>query len=434
MSANADDLRRSLARAREFALRAVIRADGTGFPEAADGREIRPWGGTADGMMLLLHCGEPPGSTLLRACARWLYQAQAPDGSWDSRGAPLTEATAMAVVALRMAGRPRSYEIGNALAFVRSNQLASGGFASSAGHEARLYATCLALWALHGDDDSAAARERGISWLLDAPARDGQDGPWPATPGDEASPAHTAVCLFVLSMHGIDQTNTRVREAVSWLTGLAGADMSPEIELHRAGPRSVEIRTIHLTPALVALALMEQGLPPVHPAVQELLQRLLALQDPNTGGFRNGRPAEGLYVWATARCAHAIHNALQAPSFSDAALAIRSELDAIQVRVDKLDRGLQSHARGAVRIAWGIAAATVLTVVIIRTNADRRVWDLVGSGWGLMVRVMTDQGWYSVVFDLVFSAGVAAVGLGAKRYRNRLTKALRRFWRRIRPW
>lgn len=434
-----DDLRAALDLARNFALTALIRSSsGVGFPEELSSGHVRPWGGTADGVSLLLLTGEPVTSVTFRQCARWLYRNQNPVlGSWDSRGVPLTEATATVVTALTSARRVRARRIEMATRFILSNQLPNGAFSPHFPRpkDGRVYTTSLAVRALDALRVEQRSADRAAEWLLDVRAKR-DEGPWPAADGQEPSAAHTALALLALLPRQKLANATRIRTAVDWLRAAATEPLSAHIELRRAGPHDQEIRTIHLSSALAVSALVAGGVSPLDRSIQTQLADLLARQEQATGAFLLDLASVSgeRFIWATTRSVEAIHAVLESRAIGASAVVLSSAVEDLSADIARVERELRRARLGRAQDRWIAVGLVLAAIAAVRSNADLHALDIVRSVWSLSAAIARDQGWYAVAFSLLLSATLAAGGYVLRTRFRPLGRRLVTIWRRIRPW
>lgn len=423
-------------------LRSVLLADdgAAGFPEIGGGQEIRPWGGTADGLIALVQLSEPAGSPLISRIASWLYDHQDDStGGWESRGVVLVDATAMVVVSLLRSGALRQAPVARALAFILEHS-EDGGFRPSHGRPARVYTTCLATWALRlakDDNVGAAGLARRIDEALDASrtwlvnARTG-DGGWAVLPKTApTSAAHTGFALYVLALVG-EHDNDVTERATYWLRNQVDTMVESRIELHRVGPQEREIRTVHVAPAWTLVGLSAHAVSFLDSDVQRLSSRILNHQDRGSGAFLwSASPDDPAlpYIWATARCVHALSLVHEQVSSGFTAVDLARRVLGSEVAIQTLTNevGRQRRNLRLMIMAFGVSLSAAVAV-LLETPLE---WlaEVPGDLATFAEDLWRDQGWFAVAFSVIFIPLAAALTWLAARAGRAAFRAVRRFLR-----
>jgi hypothetical protein len=187
----------------------------------------------ACGITILIACGEPLDSEVLRQCRQVLLGLQLPSGGWTSwvpeltsvpTGAydePLILDTFYAVRALQQMGDDNAEQLHLGLEWIREAHNASeGGWGFYKGDTSHTLTTSYAIRVLaKGYDSNPIARDivhRGIDWLLSC-AKQNNDGGWGKRLGEPSSAVHTALALLALMEAGFDKYSPPVVAGRDWL-------------------------------------------------------------------------------------------------------------------------------------------------------------------------------------------------------------------------
>ena len=319
---------------------------GWGWPEFLGDEEIDPWGGTSDGILGLLDAMEPKDSPFIKNAVRWLKSNQMADGGWAwLKHKSGVEPTSWVLMALVKAGENiKSQCIQDGISWLRRNQNPDGGWGYWKDQPSRVYATSVALKALQScglrSEDPTVAD--GIEWVKKSKNK---DHGWGYLKNDDRSNvASTAHALLALIACGMNPTSLIIREGVSWLYQHQNPDGSwdntEEDSLVRTNGLH-HLRTRHFCTPWATIALIEAQEYVFSSSIMKAVCHVMEIQDKNDGWWRwafDFRPC----TWTIYNGVHMLYMVSQKMDSIVTSIGLHQEIEEIKKSVEKISSDIST--------------------------------------------------------------------------------------------
>ncbi|GIE18101.1 hypothetical protein Ahu01nite_012030 [Winogradskya humida] len=346
---------------------------GAGWPQFPGTTELTVWGGTVDGIraQYLEHTGRPLNDRL-RDALIWVRTQQVESGGFDSCEVeyPSAEATAWALVAFGELGLDGSDPtVKGALTYLLDCVAPGGGVMTTPAdiQDQRTMPTALALWAFAKYRESL--RRRGEEGVIEKIvehlklAQDPDSRAWGVSHGAVPNVATTAQVVFALCEAGVSPREDVVRGATAFIISRQsdnGSWPNSYDEWFTVGSPRRPQRCLNYSAWRALLALMHSAGhdPAARRACRQAVRHLVDMQSAD-GAWRFEDYESNRHVWLTAQIVVALHSWRRTWAQHDSRSPGRQ-------LSETLAHGFTLFRRNAVVIVLGILVARELLPVTLR--------------------------------------------------------------------